>query len=117
MKPKLSRDIALSARKRLASVQRRAAKRGPVSLRCPRCFHFLTGIISESGDFAFQTGERSNLYCTWPECPRYGDRVRVTKAVKTGAPKDGTSCCAASPGSRKRAVTREKRKSRRTSTG
>jgi len=49
--------------------------------------------MSPRGDHKSKSGERGNLYCTWPHCDHYGDRVRVGDAVQGRGPHDATECC------------------------
>jgi hypothetical protein len=81
------------ARSRIAEIQERARKRGPITLRCPHCRHHLVGILSPRGDFKHRNGERSNLFCCWPHCARKDQRVRAAKAIRGRGPRDGSSCC------------------------
>lgn len=78
---------------KLREIRERARQRGRILLRCPRCRHYLVGIISPRGDFECKTGEPANLYCSWPDCVAYGARVKVKDTVLDDAPRDGTKCC------------------------
>jgi hypothetical protein len=81
------------SKSRIVKIREKVRKRGPILLRCPHGRHYLTGIISPRGDFLCKKGERSNLYCTWPDYPVYGERVKLSDAVRGRAVEDGTKCC------------------------
>jgi putative methionine-R-sulfoxide reductase with GAF domain len=83
-----------AASERIAEIHERARKRGRILLRCPHCRHYLVGILSARGDHKNKLGERSNLYCCWPDCSNYEARVKLRDAVRGQGPRDGSKCCA-----------------------